>query len=262
MGSFFKDPIFKIAATHLLAKKRQTLVAILGVMFGIMVFIFQAGLITGFQKVFIEETINTTANIHLFNEPDKNRPSILSREHTDDSTWIVVRNQKPKDELNKIRNAFQIMSIIEHEPGVAGVSPFLGLQAILQSGIVQHAGRLAGVDIEKENILFRVSEYMIQGDLTRLKTINNGIILGDGLADQLGVKLNDHITVTSQNGNSMEMKVVGISHTGLTEVDKARAYISIRNAQKLLNVDPSYVTDINVKLTDINRAEVRYVQCD
>jgi len=62
MGSFFKDPIFKIAATHLLAKKRQTLVAILGVMFGIMVFIFQAGLITGFQKVFIEETIIIKTN--------------------------------------------------------------------------------------------------------------------------------------------------------------------------------------------------------
>ncbi|MBP7270868.1 MAG: hypothetical protein KBB38_11255, partial [Bacteroidia bacterium] len=74
-----RNPIWKIATTHLLAKKRQTLVATLGVTFGIMIFIFQAGLITGFQAVFIEETVNSTANIHIFNEPDKDRPSIIQR---------------------------------------------------------------------------------------------------------------------------------------------------------------------------------------
>ena len=249
-----QNPIYKIAFIHLISKRRQTIVATLGVMFGIMVFIFQAGLITGFQSTFIEQTINTTANIHIYNDPDRNRPSILQKINTDESKWIVVRNQKPKDELNKIRNGYQVISLIEKYPDVAGVSPFLGTQAILRSGIVQYGGRLAGVDIEKENLLFKVSDFMIQGDISKLKTINNGIILGEGLADNLGAKMNDNILVISPNGNVFEMKVVGINKTGLTEVDKTRAYISIRNAQKLLNVDNSYITDINVKLKDINKA--------
>ena len=145
-----RNPIWKIATTHLLAKKRQTLVATLGVTFGIMIFIFQAGLITGFQAVFIEETVNSTANIHIFNEPDKDRPSIIQRMlGAEPERWIVVRNQKPKDELNKIRNGFQIIEALERHPDVSGVSPFLGAQAILRAGIVQYGGRLAGVDIEK-----------------------------------------------------------------------------------------------------------------
>ncbi|MBL7949819.1 MAG: ABC transporter permease [Bacteroidota bacterium] len=251
-----RNPIWKIATTHLLAKKRQTLVATLGVTFGIMIFIFQAGLITGFQAVFIEETVNSTANIHIFNEPDKDRPSIIQRMlGAEPERWIVVRNQKPKDELNKIRNGFQIIEALERHPDVSGVSPFLGAQAILRAGIVQYGGRLAGVDIEKEDINFRVSDYMIQGDVSRLKSTNNGIILGDGLADKLGVKMNDNLTVLTPNGNSLEMKVVGINHTGLTEVDKNRAYISIRNAQRLLEVDNSYITDINIKLKNIDKAE-------
>ncbi|MBL0102838.1 MAG: ABC transporter permease [Bacteroidetes bacterium] len=249
-----RDPILKIAATHLLAKKRQTLVATLGVMFGIMVFILQAGLITGFQNVFIEQTINTTANIHIYNEPNNNRPSILSKDSVYQNKWVVVRNQKPKDELNKIRNAWQIVDLLEKDPEVAGVSPFLGTQAILRAGITQYAGRLAGVDIEKENLLFKVNDYMIEGESSRLKTINNGIILGSGLALKLGVKMNDNISVITPNGNSLEMKVIGINKTGLTEVDKARAYISIRNAQKLLGTDNSYITDINIKLKNIDRA--------
>ncbi len=250
-----KNPIFRIAMTHLVAKKRQTLVAMLGVTFGIMIFIFQAGLITGFQTTFIEQTVNTTANIHMYNDPYRNRPSILQLENHDEKKWIVVNNQKPKDELNKIRNGYQIISEIEKNPDVEGVSPFLGTQAILRSGIVQYAGRLAGVDIDKENLLFKVSDFMILGDISKLKTVNNGIILGEGLADKIGAGMNDNINVIAPNGTMLEMKIVGINRTGLTEVDKSRAYVSIRNAQRLLGVDNSYITDINIKLKDITRSD-------
>ncbi|REJ81407.1 MAG: ABC transporter permease [Bacteroidetes bacterium] len=250
------NPVIRIALTHLIAKKRQTIVATLGVMFGIMVFIFQAGLITGFQSTFIDQTVNLTANIHIFNEPDNNRESIISKLNPEKNKWVVLRNQKPKDELNKIRNGFQIMRIIEHHPEVHGVSPFLGTQAILRAGIVQYSGRLAGVDIDREDLLFNVSDYMTEGDVSRLKTTNNGIILGDGLAERLGIGINDNITVISPTVTANNMKVVGINHTGLTEVDRNRAYISIRNAQKLLGVDHSYITDLNIKLKDINKAEV------
>ena len=250
-----RNPLFKIAITHLLAKKRQTLVAMLGVTFGIMVFIFQAGLMSGFQSTFIDQTINTTANIHIYNEPDKDRPSVVSRIKSDTSKWITVRNQKPKDEPNKIKNAYQIISLIEKDPEIAGVSPFLGTQAILRAGIVQYGGRIAGIDVDREDLVFHVSDYMVQGELNKLNTISNGIVLGEGLADNLGVKLNDNLSVIATNGTTLDMKVVGINKTGLTEVDRSRAYMSIRNARILLNVDNSFLTDINIKLKDINQAE-------
>jgi lipoprotein-releasing system permease protein len=250
-----KSPILKIALTHLLSKRRQTLVAMLGVTFGIAVFIFQAGLITGFQTTFIEQTVNTTANIRIYNEADKHRKPILEQ-HKKENEWVVVSNQKPKNEDPKIKNGYQIMNILEHDPEVAGVSPFLGAQAIFKMGISQVAGRVSGVDIVKENLIFKVGEYMIQGDILRLQTIPNGIILGEGLAGFLGAAMNDNITVISPQGTSLEMKVVGINRTGLTNVDNTRAYINLRNAQKLLNVDGAYITDINIKLKDIDKAEV------
>ncbi|MFM2208346.1 MAG: hypothetical protein RL213_2321 [Bacteroidota bacterium] len=250
-----KSPVLRIAMTHLLSKKRQTLVATLGVTFGSMIFIFQAGLMTGFQSTFIDQTINTTANIHIYNEPDRHRPSLLERFGMDSGQVVMVNNQKPKDELNKIRNGYQIISLLEKHPDVEGVSPFLGSQAILRAGIVQFGGRIAGIDVEKEDVVFHVSDYMVQGDLRRLSTLNNAIILGEGLADNLGVKLNDNVTLLAPNGTTLDMKVVGINRTGLTELDRSRAYISIRNAQILLGVDNSYITDINVKLKDIDKAQ-------
>ena len=38
------------------------------------------------------------------------------------------------------------------------------------------------------------------------------------------------------------------------EVDKVRAFVNLRSAQQLLQVDGSYITDINIKLRDINKA--------
>lgn len=251
-----KSPVLRIALTHLFSKKRQTIVAMLGVTFGIAIFIFQGGLMSGFQKTFIDQTVNTTASVRIFNEAKKDRPSILSRYDKSGNTLLMVRNQKPKEEQPRVRNGYQIISILEKHKEVLGVSPFLGTQAIFKVGIAQVSGRVSGVDILKENVIFNVEDYMTQGSTQKLQTVPNGIILGEGLADLLAAKMGDNVTVISPLGVTLDMKVVGINRSGLTELDKSRAYINIRNAQKLLNVDGAYITDINVRLKDINKAEI------
>ncbi|MCK6640611.1 MAG: ABC transporter permease [Bacteroidia bacterium] len=253
--SFFKSPSFRIAMTHLLSKKRQTIVAMLGVTFGIAIFIFQAGLMSGFQTMFIEQTVNTSANIRIYNDVQGERPSLLDRFHDDGKTWNVVRNQKPEVEDPKLKNGKQLMDIISRHPDVAGVSPFIGSQAIFKLGIAQISGRVSGVEIEKENAIFSVEKYMIEGDLRKLETTPNGIILGEGLAMKLGAKVGDNMFVVSPKGIGLDLKVVGIHKSGIVELDNSRAYINIRNAQKLLNVDGSYITDLNIKLKDINKAK-------
>lgn len=249
-----KTPVIKIALTHLFSKRRQTIVAMLGVTFGIAIFIFQAGLMSGFQSTFIEQTVNTTANIRIYNESNKLAPPIIALNDTS-KRWFVVNNQKPKDELPRLKNGYQIIHLLEKDPEVDGVSPFLGSQAIFKLGVAQLSGRVSGVDIVKENVLFNVEKNMTGGSIIHLQTIPNGIILGSGLAELLGAKMNDNMTVISPLGVQLEMKIVGINRSGLTEVDKTRAYINIRNAQKLLRVDGSYITDINIKLKNIDKAE-------
>ncbi|MBI3510352.1 MAG: ABC transporter permease [Bacteroidetes bacterium] len=254
--NILKSPVFRIALTHLLSKKRQTIVAMLGVTFGIAMFIFQAGLMSGFQSTFIEETVNTTANVRIYNDVQKVRTSILETFHPGDHKWFLVHNQKPKDEDPKVKNGRQIMQLIEKDPEVSGVSPFIGTQALFRLGLAQASGRIAGVDIEKENAIFNVQKHMKEGDILDLETSPNGIILGEGLAMKLGAKNGDNMLIISPQGISLEMRVVGIHKSGITDLDNSRAYINIRNAQKLLGVDGSYITDLNIKLKDINKAEV------
>jgi len=245
----------QIALKHLSSKKRQTIIATLGVTFGIAIFIFQGGLMTGFQKTFIDQTINTSANIRIYNEPKTNRKSIISKVPEYNNHWIVVRNQKPKEESPKIKNVRGIIKYLEKNPEIEGISPNLSTQVIFKSGVTQISGRILGVNIIQENLLFNVEKNNVQGSITKLQTIPNGIILGEGLAELLNVKLNDNITVLSSSGASLDMKVVAINRSGITELDKSRAYINIRNVQKLLQVDNDYITDINIKVKDINQSD-------
>ncbi len=256
MKQFFAQrPLLRIAWVHLFSKKRQTIVAMLGVMFGVTVFIFQAGLLTGLQTYFIEKTVNTTAHVHIFNDVRTSRPQVLDLDSDTSSTWNIVRNQKPRDEERRLRNGYQILRDIERDPRVEGVAPYLGLQGILRYGMSQQAATLAGVDILREDQLFHIKDNLVSGQLQRMETLPNGIILGFGLADKLGVSLDDNITVISSKGVALEMKVVGISKTGITLQDNTRAYVSIRNAQRLLQQSAAYITDINIRLRDVDVAQ-------
>ncbi len=264
-----RNPILRIAVKHLFSKKKQTFAAILGVTFGIAACIFQAGIITGIQTFFIQRTIDFSAHIRIYNDGKKNKQSILARQHlqtlpdwqqieglsfANSPVLFAIRNQKNSEESPRIRNGYQIMEALEKDDQVLGVSPFLGSQVLIRAGVTQTGARISGIDVDRENFIFNVQKYMTQGNINDLKLINNGVVLGAGLANTLGTKVGDYVLIASNKGTTLEMKVIGINRTGVIAVDDARAYITLNNAQKLLNVDGAYITDINIKIKDITKA--------
>ena len=253
------NPIYRIAFVHLVSKKRQTIVAMLGVMFGITVFIFQAGLITGLQIYMLDKIVNNQAHIHIYNEPDKHPPSILSQlpEHQQD--WVLVRNQKQKDAKKQLKNGAGLMKILEAHPAVLGIAPNVNTQGILRSGFKETPASLNGIVIDKENQLFNLNKEVIAGDINQLKVINNGAILGVGVADKIGAEVGDILTLATTNA-IVDVKVVAITQSGITQVDDNRAYINIRLAQNLVNADRTYITDLNIKLKDVDAADRLSVQ--
>ena len=59
---------FQIAKTHLLAKKRQTLVAVLGVTFGIAMYVLMASVMTGVNQFVDELSFQVSPHIRLYKE--------------------------------------------------------------------------------------------------------------------------------------------------------------------------------------------------
>src|SRR5204863_2687306 len=100
-----------ISKTHLLSRKRQTLVAILGVTFGIAMFILMISFMQGVNK-FLEDTmLQATPDIHLFNDLKTDYShSIASEYFKNTHSLIVVHHPKPKQIKLNVKNADAIIA--------------------------------------------------------------------------------------------------------------------------------------------------------
>jgi lipoprotein-releasing system permease protein len=247
--------IFKIAKTHLLSKPKQTIVAMLGVTFGIGMYIMMISLMTGLNNFTEDLTKIASADIRIYKDITEPRATLLDRIRPEGLNQ--VHSVKPKNETDKIRNARQIAELLRKDPEVIGVAPRLTSQVFYNFGPVKLNGSVAGVDIMEEDKLFALNTKIKAGSLAALKTTSNGLIIGSGLAKKLSANVGDLLMVTTPQGVIYTMKVVGIFQLGLGEIDNVRSYANLATVQKLLGKDASYITDLNLKITNYRAARLK-----
>jgi lipoprotein-releasing system permease protein len=244
----------KIAMTHLLSKKKQTLVAMMGVTFGIAMFIFMVSFMTGVND-FLEETmLSNTPHIRIYRDLQINRKNIIDNTYPE-NYLKVVHNQKPKDEKQNLRNATQMLDAIRRTEGVLDASPLLTTQVFYNYGPHQINGSIAGVEILSEDKLFDLQPKMKEGDIRELIGANRSIIMGSGLAKKLNIHKGDKVKITAPNGQQMLLQVVGILQMGIAQLDNVRSYANLTTVQTILQKDNHYLTDINIKLKDLNQSK-------
>jgi lipoprotein-releasing system permease protein len=127
-------------------------------------------------------------------------------------------------------------------------------QVFFNVGETDVTGVVNGIDVEAEARLFSFGDYVTSGSYMDLKNIPNSIILGKGLADKMLANIGDVVQVTTAKGDRFPLKVVGYFQSGLGEIDKVQSYTSLKTAQKLIGQSNAYVTDIQIKLYDLNMA--------
>jgi lipoprotein-releasing system permease protein len=245
--------VVDIAKTHLLTKPRQTIIAMLGVTFGIGMFIAMVSLMTGLNNFTEELTMTSSPDIHIYHDVTESRPSII--EEINRGGMNKIHHQKPKNETPGLRNALQIAERIRKDKRVTGVAPSISSQVFYNSGPVQLNGIISGVDISEEDKLFSLRSKMKEGRMEDLKANHDGLIMGKGLARKLNVRPGDRVVITTPQGYTMTLKVVGIFQMGMGAIDNIRSYANLSTVQTILQQDHLYITDINIKLIDLHQAK-------
>jgi len=246
---------FDISKTHLLLRKKQTTVAILGVTFGIAMFILMISFMQGVNQ-FLEDTmLAATPDIHIFNDVKTDYSVSIAGEYFKDSNKLVMVNHpKPKEITLNIKNAGGIIADIKRNPLVTAVSPLLTTQVFYNYGPVQINGSIDGVNILEETRLYDLESKMVEGKTDNLLTSDNGIIMGKGLAKKLNVRTGDLISLSTSAGSTMRFRIVGVFQIGIGTIDNVKSYVNLFNMQQLLNKDRSHITDINIRLKNKNLA--------
>ncbi len=143
-----------------------------------------------------------------------------------------------------------VMERLRVLPGVVGLFPRLTVNAMLVAGNQAVAGQGEGIDGVAEARFFDQLNYVEGGDL---KDHPSGIVLGQGLADGLGVHIDDEVVLIARDEKAESRRskaiVTGVFHTGSQEFDSRAFRVPLAVAQTLLGTDR--VESISVALSGV-----------
>ena len=246
--------ILNIAKTHLLTKIKQTSTAALGVTFGIGAYITLVCFMTGLNTMLDDLILNQTPHIHVYNEiaPSKKQP--ISIYDNVNESFNIVHSIKPKLSQKKIHNALPIIKYLEDNNNVRGVVPQIKTQIFYVAGSIELGGNLTGINAVDEARLFNMGDYIVEGSAEDLQNTDNSILLGIGIAKKMSLKVGDRVQISPINGGIFPLKIVGLYQSGIADLDAIQSFTNIKTVQRILGEANNYITDINVKLYDIEQA--------
>lgn len=246
--------ILNISKTHLLSRIKQTSIAALGVTFGIGAFIILMSFMTGLNGLLDGLILNRTPHIHIYNEikPNEEQPYHLLDKFANNLN--IVYSIKPKQTQLKIHNAKPIINFLEKDLKVKAAIPQVKTQVFYMSGTIELNGIVTGINAKKESTFFNFQDYIIGGKPDDLTNNLNGILLGIGAARKMSLKIGDRVQLSTTKGEIIPLKIVGFFQSGLADIDNVQSYVNLKTAQRILGENENYITDINVKLFDIEDA--------
>ncbi len=246
--------ILEIARALLMARAKQTLVAAIGVTFSVAFFISLLGFMEGLNSLLDGLVLNRTPHIRLYNDLQPSAIQPIDLDSTYKGYHRFVHSLKPSNSRKEIYNADRIIQKLNSDPKVFGVAPKVSAQVFYNLGNVELNGIIHGIDANEEARLFNFQNYVLDGYFMELETRPNTILLGSGVAKKILAKKGDLIQVTTINGEKFALKVLGFFQSGMVEFDKTQSYVSLATCQKLLGVPNNYITDIQVKLVEMDQA--------
>ncbi|MBK8185007.1 MAG: ABC transporter permease [Candidatus Competibacteraceae bacterium] len=235
-----------IAVTHLVNRKRPTLVSLIGIVLGVAFFLAVSSLMRGSERDFIKRLIDNSPHITVSDEyrNPQVQPAVLR--------WpegaVEVRRVKPLHEVRGIRGHAQKLTFIESLPGLRAAP------TLVSAVVLTFAGRTQGVTITgaipaKMKQVSTIEEKLIEGSLDALAANSNGIIIGVGLAKKFGLSMGSVLNVAATTGEGRALKIVGIFRTGNASYDEAQTFVSLKRAQSLLD-RPNRVNRFIIQLDD------------
>ena len=180
-----------------------------------------------------------------FDRELKNRILGMIPQATVSSTEILTEWQSLVDAAKKQKH-------------VVAAAPFTQLQGMLTAQGQVAGIMVSGIDPKLEKQVSIVQNFMKQGSLDNLKSGEFGIVIGQGMADGLGLTLNDKVTLVLPEASPSpagivprfkRFTVVGIFSIG-ADVDSMVGYIALNDAARLLRL-PDGAQGVRMKVDDI-----------
>ena len=241
-----------VATRYLIARRKQAFISLisvistLGVTLGVLALVVAVALMTGLQRELRDRIVGSAAHVYV---------------------WKVAEGG-----YQDYRAEAVLMSTVPH---VVSAAPSIIGKALARSRNGEAFITVKGVDPEFEKEVTEVTQAVYQGSFFDLNIFDestlDGIVIGEGVAESLGVSVGGEITLVTPNGTLSPMgmisrprrlKVVGIFSLGLYEYDNAYGFVTLESAKRLLAKDQVQMMELRVDDIYMSRQVAAAVEDD
>lgn len=216
---------FFIAKKHILERKKQSLIGILGITIGITVLMVSIGIANGLDKNMINSILSMGSHI-----------SVSDIERADDYRELAEKFEK----LDGVKGVIPKVS-------TQGIIKYTGIYGTHVSGV-----KVDGLDFEKAEKGLDLQKRIVHGSMSAEK--RNTILIGKELYNQLGAEIGDRITLVSAENQELPLVIGGVFESGYYDYDVNMVIIPLATAQYLMYLDDE-VTSLEVTLFNPYNAE-------
>ncbi len=218
-----------IAWRYLRAKRAEggvsvmTWISLIGITLAVFALIATLAVRSGFRAEFVDTILGANAHVTVYNSGAVDASGRLDRS-LEDYAAMAER--------------------VRAVPGVTRVAPLVKGQVMANARDRNAGVQIFGIMAEDLKTIRRVADpETSQGDIGRF---DEGIAIGSGVAQELGVTVGDRIKLISPNGVKTPLgtsprvnayEVVYIFTAGRYDIDRVRAYLPFAEAQSFFNRD-------------------------
>jgi lipoprotein-releasing system permease protein len=239
--------VLDIAWTHVRFRLRQTLVGMLGVAVGVGFSVMMASLMEGSQQDFIRQLVNALPHITVSDE--RRSPAAQPAETVYDAAAIsgLVTEVRRRG----IKNPLATVAALEAwVPGA--VAPSVRATVLIRAAGRDYGATVTGIEPRREAKVSELVNQIRGGELADLYKASNALIVGDGLAEKIGARIGNTLTI-SASGRTLSGTVVAFFHSGVKQIDDSQIYALIRTGQVLAG-QTGLVNELRIRVDDVLRA--------
>ena len=215
---------FKIAVRFLKSTKWQTILIVLGIAVGVSVQIFIGLLIQGLQNSLINKTIG-------------NSPQITITSSASDK--LISNYNSLADKVKNTDNKITNISVVSDFP------------ALVKNSNKTYSVLIRGMNISASSKIYNIANSVYQGSIP--KSIDQ-ILIGKDLKDELGIKLNDKVTIVTSTGQIKKLTVTGFYDLKSSTINQSWIITKLDTVQKLFSTGDK-VTAIEMQVSDVFKAQ-------
>ena len=178
------------------------------------------------QANFIKRVLTSQPHIALIVPDEVARPQRQARP----GLVVAATVQRPAQRIRSIDQWQKTRDKLQHWSGVINVAPIMTMSALAVTRQASRSVTLTGVDPDVYFRTITIPAYIVGG---QRRLTADDILIGTELATDLGVGVNDKISVSAASGASRVLTITGIFDLGSKSANERNTYAALRTAQAL-----------------------------